>query len=323
MDKRWAIEQAKNVFAIEMEAAEKTKECLDETFCQILELIVGCKGKVIITGVGKPGYIARKMAATFSSLGTASFMIHPTEAMHGDLGVIEREDIVIAISYSGFSEEIIRILHNIKIQCSVLIGITGNAESALAKMCDVVQVLPQFDEACSLHLAPTSSTTVELIYGDALAVVASQLYGFDQRNFGMFHPGGVLGKKLILKVGDIMSRGDEIAVVDCGGNLYEAINIMGKKGLGIVVLCKEKQVCGVITDGDIRRALMNKVDIYNSKVIDFASLKPCLMEQNMFVVDALKMLRDKNISSCPVNDSEGHLCGIISVNRILNTGIML
>lgn len=323
MNKEWAIEQAKKVFAIEMDAVEKTKDCLDETFYRILELIVGCKGKVIITGMGKPGHIARKMAATFSSLGTASFMLHPAEAMHGDLGMIDREDIVIAISYSGSSEEIISILHNIKMQCKALVGITGNAESTLAKMCDIVQVLPRFNEACALNLAPTSSTTVALIYGDALAVAASQVYGFDQRNFGMFHPSGVLGKKLILKVGDIMSQGDDMPVVDREAGLYEAINEIGKKGLGIVVLCKNNQVCGVITDGDLRRAMMNKVDIYNSRAIELASLKPCLVKQNMFAVDALKKLRDKNISSCPVNDEKGELCGVICANQILNTGIML
>lgn len=323
MDKEWALEQAKKVFAIEMDAAEKTKDSLNETFCQILELIVGCKGKVIITGMGKSGHIARKMAATFSSLGTPSFMLHPAEAMHGDLGMVEHEDIVIAISYSGSSEEIISILHNIKMQCRALVGITGNAESTLAKMCDVVQVLPRFNEACALNLAPTSSTTAVLIYGDALAVAASQVYGFDQRGFGMFHPAGVLGKKLILKVSDIMSQGDDMPVVDREADLYKAINQMGKKGLGIVVLCEDNQVCGVITDGDIRRAMMNKVDIYNSKAIELASLNPCLIEQNLFAVDALKTLRDRNISSCPVNDEAGCLCGVICVNQILNSGIML
>lgn len=323
MDKKWALEQAKKVFAIEMDAAEKTMNCLNETFCQILELVVGCKGKVIITGMGKPGYIARKLAATFSSLGTASFMLHPAEAMHGDLGMVDHEDIVIAISYSGASEEIISILHNIKLQCRALIGITGNAESTLAKMCDIVQVLPRFNEACALNLAPTSSTTAALIYGDALAVVASQVYGFDQRDFGMFHPGGALGKKLILKVEDIMSQGDNIPFVDYTADLYEAINEMGKKGLGIVVLCEGKRVRGVITDGDLRRAMLNKVDIYCSKAIDLASLNPCLIEQNMFAVDALKKLRDKNISSCPVHNKEGDLCGVICANQILNAGIML
>lgn len=323
MNKEWALEQAKKVFAIEMDAVEKTRDCLNETFCRILELIVGCKGKVIVTGMGKSGHIAKKMAATFSSLGTSSFMLHPAEAMHGDLGMVEHEDIVIAISYSGSSEEVISILHNIKMQCRALVGITGNAESTLAKMCDVVQVLPRFNEACVLNLAPTSSTTAALIYGDALAVVASQVYGFDQRDFGMFHPAGVLGKKLILKVSDIMSQGDDMPVVDREADLYEAINQMGKKGLGIVVLCEDNQVCGVVTDGDIRRAMMKKVDIYNSKAIELASLKPCLIAQNLFVVDALKTLRNRNISSCPVIDGGGYLCGVICISQILNSGIML
>ena len=192
--------EGKKVFEIEIEALNRTKDALDETFVAILDLITSCKGKVIVTGMGKPGHIAKKLAATFASLGTPAFCLHPGEAMHGDLGMIAENDIVIAISYSGESDEIVKILPNIKLIGAKLVGITGNANSTLAKYSDIVQVFPNFDEACYLGLAPTSSTTVTLCYGDALAVVASGVYGFQKSDFGKFHPAGTLGKKLILKV---------------------------------------------------------------------------------------------------------------------------
>ena len=197
MDK---LAEGRRVFDIEIQALEKTRDALDNTFVKILDLVTKCTGKVIITGMGKPGHIAAKLAATFASLGTPSFSLHPGEAMHGDLGMICDNDIVIVISYSGESDEIVKILPNIKMIGSILVGITGNANSTLAHASDIVQVLPKFEEACYLGLAPTSSTTVALCYGDALAIVASGIYGFRDVDFGRYHPAGALGKKLILKV---------------------------------------------------------------------------------------------------------------------------
>ena len=170
------LQEGKKVFRIEIEALKKTMDMLDETFLEIVNLIVSCSGKVIITGMGKPGHIAAKIAATFASLGTSSFYLHPAEAMHGDLGMVSKEDVVIAISHSGESDEIIRILPGIKLIGAALVGITGNSNSTLARNADIVQVLPEFNEACHLGLAPTSSTTVARCYGDALAVVASEIY---------------------------------------------------------------------------------------------------------------------------------------------------
>ena len=203
MDK---LAEAKKVFDVEINALEKTINILYNTFNQILDLIVNCKGKVIITGMGKPGHIAAKLAATFSSLGTPSFRLHPAEAMHGDLGMVSPNDILIAISYSGESDEIINILPSIKMIGVTLVGITGNPNSSLAKASDIVQVLPRFEEACYLGLAPTSSTTATLCYGDALAVVASGIYGFKDADFGRIHPAGALGKKLVLRVNDLMAK---------------------------------------------------------------------------------------------------------------------
>lgn len=318
------ISRGINVFEVEIDALEKTKNCLNETFADIVEQLVSCNGKVVITGMGKSGHIARKMAATFSSLGISSFMLHPGEAMHGDLGMIGSEDVVIAISNSGESDEIVKIIPIIKMQCKKLIGITCNENSTLAKMSDIVQVFPKFDEACILNLAPTSSTTVTMAYGDALAVAASQELNFTKNDFGLFHPAGSLGKKLILKVKNIMSQGENLPKVKDTAELYEAINEIGKKGLGIVVLNDENEhICGVITDGDLRRAMINKIDIYNIKAIELASLNPCIVNEDMFAVDALKLLREKNISSCLVVNDDGLLTGVITINQILKTGIVL
>lgn len=192
MDK---ISEGRRVFEIEIDAMTKMRDALDDTFIKVLDLITNCKGKVIITGMGKPGHIGTKMAATFASLGTPSFFLHPGEAMHGDLGMVSEDDVVIAISYSGESDEIVKILPNIKMIGATLVGITGNEKSSLAQASDIVQILPPFEEACYLGLAPTSSTTVELAYGDALAVVASAINGFKNSDFLKFHPAGFFGKK--------------------------------------------------------------------------------------------------------------------------------
>lgn len=253
MDK---LAEGKRVFDIEIEALEKTRDALDETFVKILDLVTECTGKVILTGMGKPGHIAKKLAATFASLGTPAFCLHPAEAMHGDLGMIAENDVVIAISYSGESDEIVKILPNIKMIGATLVAITGNEKSTLAQAADITQVLPKFDEACYLGLAPTSSTTAVLCYGDALAVVASGIYGFKNADFGKFHPAGSLGKKLILKVDDLMSKEEKNAVIEEKATLKDAIIELSKKGLGVVsIVDQDKKLLGVITDGDLRRQL--------------------------------------------------------------------
>ncbi len=231
--------EGKKVFDIEIEALKRTRDAINDTFVQILDWIIACSGKVIITGMGKPGHIATKLAATFSSLGTPSFYLHPAEAMHGDLGMISENDIIIAISYSGESEEIVKILPNIKMIGAKIVAITGNENSTLAKAADITQVFPEFEEACYLGLAPTSSTTAELVYGDALAVVASVVYGFKDSDFGKFHPAGSLGKKLILKVADLMVKDKDIPKIGKDKLLMDAITKKKKKGIGVVSVIDE------------------------------------------------------------------------------------
>lgn len=319
MDK---IAEGRRVFDIEIQAMEKMRDALDDTFVKILDLVTNCKGKVVITGMGKPGHIGTKMAATFASLGTPSFFLHPGEAMHGDLGMVSPNDVVIAISYSGESDEIVRILPNIKMIGATLVGITGNENSTLAKESDIAQILPEFEEACYLGLAPTSSTTVELAYGDALAVVASGIYGFKDADFGKFHPAGSLGKKLILKVADLMATDEKNAIVSEEATLKDAIVELSKKGLGIVsIINKEDRLLGVITDGDLRRQLEKGVDVYSLSVEDIMTKKPQTIASEKLAVVAMNKMKEKNVSCLPVVD-DGKVVGTIRLQDIIGVGIV-
>lgn len=316
------LAEGKRVFDYEMKALRETGDALDGTFVQILRLITQCSGKVVVTGMGKSGHIAAKIAATFASLGTSSFYLHPAEAMHGDLGMVSKEDVVIAISYSGESDEIVAILPNIKLIGAVLIGITGNRNSTLAKTSDLVQVLPEFQEACYLGLAPTSSTSAVLCYGDALAVVASGLYGFKDTDFGKYHPAGVLGKRLILKVDDIMAKEKENATVLVGSMLKDAIVELSKKGLGMVsVTDKEQNLCGVITDGDLRRQLEKGVNVYDLRVDEIMTRNPVSIASGRLAVEALKLMRDRNISGMPVL-ADNKAIGCVRLQTIIQAGII-
>ncbi|MCI8886823.1 MAG: KpsF/GutQ family sugar-phosphate isomerase [Hungatella sp.] len=316
------LQEGKKVFRIEIEALKKTMDMLDETFLEIVNLIVSCSGKVIITGMGKPGHIAAKIAATFASLGTSSFYLHPAEAMHGDLGMVSKEDVVIAISHSGESDEIIRILPGIKLIGAALVGITGNSNSTLARNADIVQVLPEFNEACHLGLAPTSSTTVALCYGDALAVVASEIYGFRDVDFGKFHPAGALGKKILIKIDDLMAKEERNAMVNVNTTLKDAIVELSKKGLGIVSIVDDNEkLLGVITEGDLRRQLEKGADIYSMHVETIMSKEPITINTGKLAVDALRVMKDKNISCMPVV-ADNKVIGTIRLQDIINMGIV-
>jgi len=321
MDK---LAEAKKIFNVEIEALKKTRDALDETFVEILDSITACKGKVIVTGMGKPGHIGTKIAATLASLGTPSFYLHPGEAMHGDLGMVTKDDIVIMISYSGESDEILRIIPNIKMIGSKLIAITGNPNSTLAKSVDISQIFPKFEEACYLGLAPTSSTTVTLCYGDALAVVASGIYGFTQSDFGKFHPAGSLGKKLILTIEDLMAKGDAIPLVHKGTPLMLTIEEMSKKGLGIITIVdNENTLCGILTDGDLRRILEKKVDIYSVSVEEVMIRNPYTLHKDKLAVDALVFIKERSINSLPIVDESNHLVGTITWQMIVKAGIVI
>ena len=318
------LSEAKKVFDIEIEALNKTKDILDDTFLTILDEVSKCEGKVIITGIGKSGHIGQKMAATFSSLGTPSFFLHPAEAMHGDLGMVSSNDIVIAISHSGESDEIIKILPAIKLIGTKIIAITSSKESTLAKNSDIVQVLPEFEEACHLGLAPTSSTTAELVYGDALAVVASQIYDFKDVDFGKLHPAGALGKKLLLKVEDVMVCGDELPYISDSALLVDAIKAMTNKGLGVVCMVdQDKKLTGILTDGDLRRIIEKKVDIYTEFVKNVMTANPKRTTKDKLAVDTLKFIKSSKINNLPVVEDDNTLIGVVDWRQIVKAGVVI
>lgn len=317
------VQEAKEVFNKEIVALEKTKESLDDRFVSILNLILDCKGKVIITGMGKPGHIGTKIAATLASLGTPTFFLHPAEALHGDLGMVQKDDVVLLASYSGESEEIIRLLPTLhEIGCST-VAITGNEKSTLAKGCGYSFIFPQFEEACYMHLAPTSSTTALLVLGDALAVVASRARNFRENDFGLFHPAGALGKKLLVKVKDLMYTGDQDAVVKLGSSLRNAIVEMSSKGLSMVTIVDDQeQLKGIITDGDLRRMLERGVDVYEESVDSVMTKNPKWIDEREMAVNALQMMNNYRITGMPVLDKSKKVIGSILMQDIIKAGIV-
>ena len=319
-----ALETGRQVFDKEIAALRAMRNALDDTFERVVELIVQCKGKVVLTGMGKPGHICRKLAATLSSLGTPSFFLHPAEAQHGDLGKVSSNDIVIAISFSGESDEIVRLLPNLRLIGVPIVGITANAESTLAKNCDILQLLPPFEEAGNMRLAPTSSTTVELVYGDALAIAASVRYGFTEKNFSLFHPAGSLGKKLILHVRDVMATGDKCGVVKSSARLEDAIVEMSRKQTEIVcIVGAGNRLEGIITDGDLRRALGRTVDIYHVPAGEIITANPYTIREDAMAVDALQMMKENHISCLPVLNEENKLAGTVTMTQLVNVGLVL
>ena len=324
MDKKFDyISEAKNVFDKEIEALTKTRDALGEDFETILNLILDCEGKLILTGMGKPGHIATKMSATFASLGIPSFFMHPGEAMHGDLGMVEKKDVVMLMSYSGESEEVTRLMPVLKeIGCKT-IAITGKPQSTLAQECQYHFFFPEFEEACYLHLAPTSSTTTLLVLGDAFAVIASRAINYTRDDFGLHHPAGALGKKLLVKVKNLMYSGDEDAVVLEGSTLHQAIVEMSKKGLSMVTIVDtDNNIKGIITDGDLRRMLDKNVDVYNAVVDDLMTKNPTTVDYREMAVNALQTMSDKKITCMPVVDEENKLVGTILMQDIFKAGIV-
>ena len=316
------LEEGKKLFDVEIQAMEIVKNALDDRFVEIVKLICDCTGKVVITGMGKPGHIGTKIAATMSSLGTPSFFLHPAEAQHGDLGMLRDNDVVIAISFSGESEEVTRLIPNVKLIGAKLVGISGNENSTLIKNSDYSFVFPPFKEACAMNLAPTSSTTVALAFGDALAVCASRIYGFNEKNFALFHPAGSLGKKLVTKVSDLMKSDDKNSVVKVGTSLKDAIVEMSNKALGIVNVVDGDKLVGVFTDGDLRRALANSIDVYNITIDELMISNPKTTTSYIMAIEALKIMNDNNISALPVVEG-GKLVGTIRINDITGMGIVL
>jgi len=317
------IAEARRVFDAEIVAMQKTRDALGADFEQIVKLILNCEGKVVVTGMGKPGHIATKIAASFASLGTPSFFMHPGEAMHGDLGMVDRKDVVILMSYSGESEEVVRLLPVLeKIGC-VTVAVTGREKSTLARGCQYQFIFPEFEEACYMHLAPTSSTTALLALGDALAVVASRAKNYTKDDFGLHHPAGALGKKLLVRVENLMHTGKENAVVVEGTIIRNAIVEMSGKGLGtLVVVDGNGKLSGIITDGDLRRMLEKGVDIYKDGVEKAMTVNPLRIKPCEMAINALQIMNDRKITALPVVDDDNNVVGTLKLQDILNAGIV-
>lgn len=317
------ISEAKSIFDKEIEALKKTRDVIGVDFETIIRLVLACRGKVILTGMGKPGHIGAKMAATFASLGTPAFFMHPAEAMHGDLGMVEKKDVVILLSYSGESEEITRLLPVLEeIGCET-VAITGKEKSTLARSCRHHFFFPAFEEACFMHLAPTSSTTALLVLGDALAVVASRAKHYTKEDFGLHHPAGALGKKLLVKVGDVMHTGGDNAVVLCGSSLRSAIVEMSTKGLSMVTIVdEENNLKGIITDGDLRRMLERGVDVYGETVDNVMTKTPKWIDSREMAVNALQFMSDRKITGMPVLGGDGKVVGSVLMQDIYKAGIV-
>ena len=317
------IAEARAVFDKEIEALTRTRDALGEDFSNMVDLVLNCRGKVVLTGMGKPGHIGTKIAATLASLGTPAFFMHPAEAMHGDLGMVEEKDVVILMSYSGESEEVTRLMPTLhEIGCKT-VAITGKPKSTLARECQYHFFFPEFEEACYMHLAPTSSTTALLVLGDALALVVSRAKNYTREEFGLYHPAGALGRKLLVHVSDLMHAGKENAVVREQSSLREAIVEMSSKGLSMVSVVDEAgKLKGIITDGDLRRMLERGTDVYH-EVIDHVMTKtPRWIDSREMAVNALQVMSDLKITGMPVLDENRKVVGTILMQDIFKAGIV-
>lgn len=314
--------EAQSVFDKEIEALQKTRDALGADFEKLCQLVLSCRGKVILSGMGKPGHIGSKIAATLASLGTPAFFMHPAEGMHGDLGMVTKDDVLILLSYSGESEEVTRLLPVLQeIGCET-VAITGKAKSTLARESRHALVFPEFEEACYLHLAPTSSTTALLVLGDALAVTVAKLRNYTKEDFGLHHPAGALGKKLLVKVSDLMHGGDN-AVVPEGSSLRSAIVEMSSKGLSMVTIADtDGKLKGIITDGDLRRMLERGVDVYNECVDHVMTPGPKWIDSRELAVHALQKMNEGRITGMPVLDEHGRVVGSILLQDIIKAGIV-
>ena len=317
------LAEARSIFDKEIAALEKTKAALGADFEKIVQLILHCRGKVILTGMGKPGHIGSKIAATLASLGTPAFFMHPAEAMHGDLGMVESKDVVILMSYSGESEEVTRLMPVLQEIGCITVAITGKAKSTLARECMYHFFFPEFEEACYMHLAPTSSTTALLVLGDALALVVSRVKNYSKEDFGLHHPAGALGKKLLVKVSDVMHTGAENATVPEGSSLRSAIVEMSSKGLSMVTIVDEdNRLKGIITDGDLRRMLEKGVDVYNETIDAVMTRNPKWIDSREMAVNALQYMNDKRITGMPVLNESGTVVGSVLMQDIIKAGIV-
>ena len=327
MDSRFSpdelIELGREVLRIEAEAVLSLVSRVGPTFVDAVRLILECRGRVVVSGMGKSGHVARKIAATMASTGTPAFFVHPAEASHGDLGMITPEDVVIALSNSGESAELVAIVPLLKRHGTALIAITGVPTSTLAELADVHLDAAVEKEACPLGLAPTSSTTAALALGDALAVALLKARGFSAQDFARSHPGGKLGRRLLVLVSDVMHSGKDLPTVGSDSSLADALIEMSAKGLGMTAIIDDaQQILGVFTDGDLRRVLSAGADLRHAKIIDLMKRNPRTIEADRLAAEAVQQMETMRINGMLVADRQNRLLGVFNMHDLLRAGVL-
>lgn len=315
------IEEARDVLKIEAEGIVRLAGRIDENFSRLVEMIYQARGRVIFAGIGKSGIIGRKIVATLNSTGTRAIFLHPVEAMHGDLGMVSGDDIFIALSNSGETDELNILIPSIRSAGCPVIAFTGGPHSTLARESDLVIDVGVEAEACPLNMAPTASTTAQLAMGDALAVVLINKRKFTTRDFQKFHPGGTLGKRLTLQVADIMLTGDAVPLVHEGADIHFALDLLDRKRLGVVIILNDRdELTGIITDGDVRRMVVKHAAIDNHKVEALMVRDPKSVTRQTQLYDALNIMEINQITVLPVLERNGRVAGILHLHDILGKG---
>jgi arabinose-5-phosphate isomerase len=310
---------ARRVLLIESRAVSDLVERLDERFDRAVEIVLGCRGRVVVTGMGKSGIVCQKIAATLSSIGIPAYFMHPAEARHGDLGMIVQGDVVVAVSNSGETEEIVRLLEVIRRLGASIVALAGDPSSTLARFADVTLDVGVREEACGLDLVPTSSTTAALAMGDALAVACLERRGFSPPDFARYHPGGSLGRRLLL-VEALMHSGEGVPSVPTGARMDEAVREMSAKGLGMTcVVDGGGLLAGVLTDGDLRRRLLGSASVLDGTVADAMTRSPATIGPRSLASEALRVMEEKKITSLPVVDDGKRLVGVIQIHDLWRT----
>ncbi|HVY06071.1 MAG TPA: KpsF/GutQ family sugar-phosphate isomerase [Burkholderiales bacterium] len=318
-----ALASGRRVLEIEAQAVRDLAQRLDGNFVRAAEIVFGCKGRVVVSGIGKSGHVARKIASTLASTGTPAFFVHPAEASHGDLGMVTRDDVMIALSNSGESGELLVIVPLIKRMGGKLIAMTGNPDSSLAREADVHLDARVAEEACSLGLAPTSSTTAALALGDALAVTLLEARGFGQEDFARSHPGGSLGRRLLTHVHDIMRTGDAIPRVAESASLADAILEISKKGMGMTAVTNGAgRVVGIFTDGDLRRALAKAGDLRDSGLLQLMTRNPKTVQPQQLAAEAADLMEQFKITQLLVLDANASLVGALNMHDLLHAKVI-
>jgi len=312
-----ALDLARQVLRIEGDAVLALIDRIDDAFLEALSLILNCRGRVIVSGIGKSGHIARKIASTLASTGTPAYFVHPAEASHGDLGMITSDDVLIAFSNSGESDELLNILPSIKRQGAKLIAMTGNPQSSLARDADAHLNAGVAQEACPLNLAPTASTTAALALGDALAVALLDARGFGAEDFARSHPGGSLGRQLLTRIRDVMRTADAVPTVFGDASVTAATREISRGGIGMtVVIAPDRTILGIFTDGDLRRAIVGNRDLQSLTVSDVMSVKPRRIDPDKLTAEAVEMMDKYKINQLPVADENGRLIGALNMHDL-------